>query len=445
MIDTGCKVVWAEGILLGPQHFQQWEQRYEQLALMHHQYLHEGRYGIWELEIDEMQLALGQFQINKLVALLPDGQWVTYNHNQSTQTLTLPLTNEVNSVYLAVPRSYNKITGITGYPAPDSDQLAWGAYYQRCLDLYDGTKEREVLFAKQRLMLTTDLASLPVSTTLKLAELSALSPPAFALKSYIPPSLTLRSAPWLVAKLQTLISQIMLGMTRLRDQLQGRADNMQQDVIGDPIRRLLLSVLARYYAQFNGLVKALDRAPESLYGSLCEFACELIAFTKISLPDYPAFNRECIYEQFYRLFDELLYALTEAMPAEHKVLQLQKYAPNYYGLKQLSLSRLENSHLYLEVHCSLNNDDWLNAFLKKIKIGAPSKIEDIYAQAVTGVNLKHILRYPTQLIAKANHEYFQLLCQGPFWQQILEEKGLAVLLPKELEIISMGLVLLEKE
>lgn len=165
------KVVWAEGVMLGQQHFQQWEMYLQNQQRTFHTYANPEHWGIAELEWDESFLAHGVIRLNRCLALLKDRRWVDFDHQHDEPlTCTIPenATNTLN-IFLILPE-IEKVTGINGYP--ESDNAAWQGVYQSVHDMYDSARQREVLMAKQNLslMLAEDIPDSGVST-IKLAEL----------------------------------------------------------------------------------------------------------------------------------------------------------------------------------------------------------------------------------------------------------------------------------
>ncbi|HEX2639824.1 MAG TPA: type VI secretion system baseplate subunit TssK, partial [Pyrinomonadaceae bacterium] len=67
------KIVWNEGMLLTPHHFQQWDNYHEELlnSRVHSMMQHD--YGVVELRLNNEAIANGNFQITNCRAVMPDG------------------------------------------------------------------------------------------------------------------------------------------------------------------------------------------------------------------------------------------------------------------------------------------------------------------------------------------------------------------------------------
>ncbi len=70
------KVLWTEGMFLTPHHFQQWDRYYENLLNQRMRAQAPLGWGVNELTLNEEALDNGQFSINRVHAILPDGMVV---------------------------------------------------------------------------------------------------------------------------------------------------------------------------------------------------------------------------------------------------------------------------------------------------------------------------------------------------------------------------------
>ena len=66
-------IQWHEGLLLNPQHYQQWSWRQEFLPAYHVQAAHPFPWGLRTLRINESLMGSGIFRVEELEAILPDG------------------------------------------------------------------------------------------------------------------------------------------------------------------------------------------------------------------------------------------------------------------------------------------------------------------------------------------------------------------------------------
>src|SRR5262245_63424291 len=70
------KVVWNEGMLLTPHHFQQWDNYYEELLSSRLASLVSYEWGVLDLQINRESIANGFFDLIRCSAVMPDGMLV---------------------------------------------------------------------------------------------------------------------------------------------------------------------------------------------------------------------------------------------------------------------------------------------------------------------------------------------------------------------------------
>ncbi len=102
------KIVWNEGMLLTPHHFQQWDNYHEELLNSRVHSILPYDYGVLDLQVNSEAVANGNFQITNCRAVMPDGLLVNVPDAESVPDLR-PIGNhfgveaEKLGVHLAIP------------------------------------------------------------------------------------------------------------------------------------------------------------------------------------------------------------------------------------------------------------------------------------------------------------------------------------------------------
>jgi type VI secretion system protein ImpJ len=102
------KIVWNEGMLLTPHHFQQWDNYHEELLNSRIRSVLPFEYGILDLQINREAIANGNFQITNCHAVLPDGLMINVPDAEAVPDLR-PVGNHFHpeaerlGVHLAIP------------------------------------------------------------------------------------------------------------------------------------------------------------------------------------------------------------------------------------------------------------------------------------------------------------------------------------------------------
>lgn len=105
-------ILWHEGMLLTPQHFQQNDKRHGELISRSHHIANPNAFGIYQMAIDTLSLGAGLFKILEIEAVMPDGTLIHYvSTDKDARPLEIDLTaykkdipRDEISIYLTLPQ-----------------------------------------------------------------------------------------------------------------------------------------------------------------------------------------------------------------------------------------------------------------------------------------------------------------------------------------------------
>ena len=102
------KVVWNEGMLLTPHHFQQWDNYFEGLLNSRVDAVKQYDYGVLELQVSNEAIANGNFQLINCRAVMPDGLFVNVPDAEAVPDMRpvgdhFRVEQEKLGVHLAIP------------------------------------------------------------------------------------------------------------------------------------------------------------------------------------------------------------------------------------------------------------------------------------------------------------------------------------------------------
>ncbi len=432
MLSDVQKVVWAEGVLLGQQHFQQWD-RYQ--AFAQHFISHATQmfaYGIKHLVIDEELLTNGQLVIRELSAILPNGFILNYDARYD-EPLALALNAKspqqtTTAIYLALPLAQS---------------TCWKTYYQLLPDQHDTERKREVLLAKPNLTLLKADESQDQYHVLPIAVLTHDGFGHYRLdETFIPTALSVNAThvlPDLLRRLIELLSAKNRVLLDRRRQFHGEVTEFgQHDLTHFLLLQLFNSTLPllQHYYQFATL------HPHKLYEVLISFAGSLMAFGQEQ--NLPIYNHDKLTETFSDLFQTLNTLLENAMPSRMASLRLIRESDTLYAVDSIDSSLFAKSSFFIAVLHESADLQWLAPFARQVKLGARSVIESIVISALPGVKLTHMQRPPSKLPIKAGYEYFYIEPQGDFWDQIKVERTLALFTPLDFMKAQIELVTVQE-
>ena len=105
------KIVWQEGMLLRPQHFQGQDRYHEQQLALRIKGLLADAWGFHSLKIDEAFLPMGKLVISQASGLLPDGTLFQLDSDPTPLALDIPANQTDTDIYLTLPLQAAEPTG----------------------------------------------------------------------------------------------------------------------------------------------------------------------------------------------------------------------------------------------------------------------------------------------------------------------------------------------
>lgn len=426
------KVVWAEGMVLGQQHFQAWDKYVENTQQLFSQAAAPLGWGLMHLEVETEALRSGVFRLKRCTAVLPCGNLVQYDVSNSA-SLSCDLQEDNGSdieIFLGLP-SGSAVSGINGYTT--SGQLCrWEADYQNVPDQHDSSREREILLARHNLTLFKGEISGDQFSVIKIAELTSNGAGGYALsEEFIPTVCRVGASEVLLGRIKRLSELVSAKAKVLKDRMRQYGDNIAEYGPNELSSFLLLQALNPAAAQLKHSVVNMDMHPENLYRILIDVASVMQCYKADSeLYDFPAYEHNDPSKFFIHLDTLIRGLIDEVMPSKTTGLKLQRESEFLYSVDSIDIILLEKSSFYLAV--SMNNEDvtWFQELPRKVKVGARVDIDMIIASAMPGVQLVHTQRPPNRLPIKSGYEYFRVEQNGEFWNRVIEERSLALFLTK---------------
>ncbi|OQW96017.1 MAG: hypothetical protein BWK79_00295 [Beggiatoa sp. IS2] len=292
--EIASAIQWHEGMLLAPQHFQQWSLRQEQLLHYAMQILTSFAWGVQILKIDPVLLLNGRLTISELEAIMPDGLFVTGSATENELSLNLtPYLKDVKyqpiMVYLSVPRYDVQALDTARYQSVEGKPVT---------DVNTGEASLSIPRLKPKLALAVGEPPESRFIYFPLAQV-AYKNEALALTDFIPPTLS-------VSPRSPLGSMITSVLTRAREKaafLSDRLDSSSPAVYMDkPMlleTQLRLQGIVPMLPQLEAQLYANVCHPFSVYLGLCAMAGQAAACTDIRMPPvFPAYNHNDLYTTF---------------------------------------------------------------------------------------------------------------------------------------------------
>jgi type VI secretion system protein ImpJ len=228
MANIPAEILWREGMLLLPQHFQQQNSRTDQLIDWRVSKASPYSWGLISMTLDLSALVHGQLRIQQLEAIMPDGFVVQYP-DESSIPLELDLTPQrellrgtPTRVSLLLPKTSARSAGTQG-------ELPRYRPFQARPVADSHTRDSETIIDRYAPNLTLELTNQPSDqfVFLPILEITCRDE-AFSLTSYLPPTLEVAVSSPLGQKLDELARRTREKISFLTKQLMDQRFSMGQ-------------------------------------------------------------------------------------------------------------------------------------------------------------------------------------------------------------------------
>lgn len=437
------RVIWAEGVFLGQQHFQLWDHYHARELVARDRAQRPFAWGVLDLAFEEAALARDELRLTRCELLLPDGRLVDYvAPPEAACSLTLPADGERVAVYAGLPAN-DSARGITGYGEP-LNRCAWDVEYREIPDQHDVSRLREVALARPNLVLSQgdqpqgELASVQVLELHRGGDGRWQPDPAF-----VPAVCRLAASDALLEILQR-IEERLLARIRVLDERRRRLGPVADFGPSELSQFLLLQVLGPGHGALAHHRHSGAAHPETVYLELVRLIAALAAFQGDASPaGLPAYDHGRLGEVFAACENTIDALLNDAVPNPMSGVCLEGETDALRVARSISPRLLQGATFFLAVRFEADDPAWVGDFARQIKIGAREDIEMILSTALQGVPARHVQRPPNRLPVKSGYEYFRIEAGGEFWSRVLEHQTLALLLPGAFASASIDLLTIE--
>lgn len=442
------KLIWAEGIALSQQHFQQWDNFNIQLMNIWVDSITPYAWGLKELIFDEELLKLGHISIKKCIAIFSGRIFVHYDESENTHnplSLNIKQNDEVNvSIYLALPMGAS-VQKIPGY-SESSLLPTWRTDFQLIKDAYDEQRERELMFARPNLLLLTDKDNLDQFHIIKIMSVCKIHHDQYRInENYIPPILHIGVCAILRGYCQRLLLLLTQKMSYIKNHwLSIKISN--NEVSYQTINHVLISqAIARTLPMLIFYYNCSVIHPEKLYCTLASMIGELLVLSKRQqVSDLPAYQHEQLFSVFQQLEFYIQNIMNEILISEDVPVVLHKKSPTRYETDSIDEMYFENYCFYLSIYFESTSISWVDQCIGQIKIGTQATINSIIALALPGLTMTHAQRLPQNFPIKTGHEYFYLEQHGEYWERIKLDKNIVIFLPDDFISAVVDLIVVKK-
>lgn len=442
------KLVWFEGMTLDPHHFQQWD-RYRQGVLQSRlQAIAPYGWGFSELDVDEERLTNGELALTSCTAVMPDGLVVDVPGSSPRPDVRnvqdhFPADEERLRAVVAIPAERQDGRNVQLQNDGDQRETRFIAESTTVRDENSGTNERPVEVARTNVQVRFAGEALQGYSTLPLAELRRTAG-GFALSDqFLPPCLHLGAS----ARLRELTRQTLELLVSKSDELSGRQEEIfsQRELSPSDIMAInLLGTVNSYIPPFRQFETDAHHHPKALFRTLTRLAGELSTYIEdapVHPRDLPTYDHGAPGEGFNRIETILRQMIGAATPSsDYERIALERKRESLF-VASVRSPLLDEAQIFLVTRSDQHSQEKLtNALPNMLRIASPDTIESVLQSYTQALGLTPARRLPTGMPVDDRATYFRLEKQGPFWDSILDEEGVAVFLPSDFRDLDVELV-----
>jgi len=442
-----ARPLWASGVLLSPQQFQQqarWE-AWTNECLAHLAVAHP--WGVEAVEFDLQALRLGKLQPSRLRVRLGDGTLIDTEAADAMPGAIepdqlLPAETHDAIVLLALPLEQANGDNCLFEGARGDHPQRYRQVWRPVQDAYgDDIQPIGVLEHMLSLRLgSTDHAgyiTCPVARVVRDGQRGWLLDP-----SFVPPLMSFAGHPGLVAQLNNLLTQLSAKRQRLMGMRRESNQRMADFAVADVSLFWLLTALNTYQPVLADISACPARHPEQVYLELVKLAGALLTFSlEHDVAQIPPYHHHALSEVLPPLMGLISVLLEASLPSRVLALDLEEKGACRWQVT-LNDPRLREpgcADFYLSVRCRLPVAQVQNQFPRLCKVGTPDDVDHLVNAALDGVPLQPLSHVPAAIPLRLENQYFALDFNHARGVAVLAEGVCAFYVPTTLTEVKLEL------
>lgn len=433
------RVVWSEGMYLGPHHFQAQNRYFEDSVHTATTSLWFQPFGLTGYELDSEALRNGTLSVVHARGLFADGlsfhmpEFDELPAPRAIAELFPPMQDSLD-FFLAVPEHHSDGLNCALAEAERSLPVRYIAEEKPLADENTGRDVKLIQLGRKNIRLVVAGENVDGLMALPLGRVRRQGSGHFVFdEKFVAPTLQISSAPPLMAMLRRLIALLDekcktiakpkdLGSTTVSGfSAEGIANAWFLHCINSslaPLRHLCISKRAH---------------PEELFVEMSRLAGALCTFSLDSHPStLPLYDHMNLAECFEALDKHIRTHLELIVPSNCMQIALTHSAPYFWDGKILDERTLNRSRWIFGIRSKIGEADLIERTPRLVKVCSRLFVPKLVERALPGLKLSHIPVPPPSLSPKIEFQYFAIDKSGPCWEHMVKSREVGVYIPGEL-------------
>ncbi len=393
MATTRNKVMWQEGMLMRPHHFQQQQRYNDYLDNQRFRAMNDLSWGFTELTLNNELLAQGKIMIDSASGTLPDGTVFSIPDQDALPDPLHPQhfpDERSRNIYLALPVASDVRNEI-------SDGRRIGRYRLNYADVRDLHSEegdaRTLTLGQLTPRIMSGAEDMSAYITLPLCRISDRHADGSLTldDDFIPSCQNIQVS----KKLRVYLKEVQGAIGGRASDLANRIGSPAQSGIADVAEFMMLQLLNRNQTRFTHRARRSQLHPEDFYLDLAGLLGELMTFTELSRLPCPldVYDHHDLTKTFKTLLPEVKRALHTVLSPRAVNLPLHLRD----GIWQADIhdtELLQSATFVLAVAANMPVDQIQRQFIQQSKISSPEKIRNMVSVQIPGIPLRALMVAP---------------------------------------------------
>ena len=431
------KIVWSEGMYLGPHHFQAQNRWVEDSVHFTAEQLWYAPYGLVGLQLDAGALRNGTVAVQHARGIFADG--LPFDMPESD---LLPPPCEVGDRF---PPSKTHLLVSLGVPVhrPDGQNFStepatsvatrFSEATEVMPDETTGHDDKPVRLGRKNIRLVFESEAADDLQLLPVARITRDGAGRYVYdETFIPPCVRITASDHLVYLLRRLVDILDEKCSSLR--LQAPAGRFQAGMSARDVASFwFLHTVNTHTATLRHLLLSKRGHPEELFCEMARLAGALCTFGLEAHPrDLPQYDHAHLDVCFEALDQHIRRHLEIIVPTQTIAIPLVSTERYFYVGDVVDQRCLDRARWVLGVRSAAGDADIIQKTPQVVKVCSAKFVPELVRRALPGLELAHLPVPPSAISARVESQYFALSRTGPCWEHIVQTRRVGVYVPGDL-------------
>lgn len=442
------KVLWTEGLTLGPLHLQQQDRYHEARAQRMAAMVQPHLWGIRGAQWNDESLRNGVLQAEALSLVFADGECYDAPGADALPPALdldrLAQDEQAFTICAAMPPLHAH--GGNVQAADAAQPVRYARHEHETLDLYGDAPPEHIAYLRKAVQLLPQAETGDGATAMPVIRVRRLATGGFeADPAFIPPAVTVAAT-----RLQRMLEGLVDKLQAKVDALHQRHRQPAKDVVsfhsGDITSYLMLNAISTSGAALVHCARHGMHHPEALFERMTTLAGGLMSFsTKYTLADLPAYRHADAGPGFARLAAMIRDLADTVLSSRYFTIPLPP-DPDRPGRFRTRLDPAQvdrHTALCVAVSADMPALELVAAVPLRFKCGAPDDVERMVGMALPGIPLTHMAQVPHDVPIRPNTYYFTFDHRNDLYDAMLKAQALALYAPDGMKALKVDLFALK--